>query len=57
MTTFRKEALTLDPTHEVEGVSAGKVFATKLLHASTPFIWYATWPYLEKVKLSLRHTT
>ena len=29
--------------------SAGKISTTKLLHASFPLIWYATWPNSEKV--------
>ena len=42
MTTFRKNVLTFR-THPM-GVSTGKIFATILLHASFPLIWYATWP-------------
>ena len=32
-----------------EGVSVGKIFATMLLPALSALIWYATWPYSEKV--------
>ena len=50
MTTFKKYIVWLfDPCPWVEGVSVGKIFATMLLPASSAFIWYATWPYSEKV--------
>ena len=38
------------------GASAVKLFATMLLHTSSALIWYATWPYSEKVGFqSLSH--
>ena len=30
--------------------STGKIFATMLLNVTVPLIWYATWPYSEKVE-------
>ena len=33
------------------GGSAGQISATMLLHLWIPLIWYATWPYSEKVEV------
>ena len=41
----------------VKGVCKGKPFACMLLFASFPLIWYATWPYSEKVDLILAYVT
>ena len=30
--------------------SMGKIFASMLMHASFPLIWYAVWPYSEKAE-------
>ena len=45
----RKENWTFDPTPGVKGVCKDKILASMLLYASFPLIWYATWPYSEKV--------
>ena len=36
----------LDPT---EGVREGKIFSSIMLYVSFPLIWYATWPYSDKI--------
>ena len=38
-----------DPKGQGEG-SADKIFATMLMHSLFPLIWYATWPFSEKVE-------
>ena len=48
MTIFwRRWILTFWPHPQCRGVggSAGKIFATMLLHVSFSLVWYATWPY------------
>ena len=50
MTTFRKRySLTFWPHPLGRGCVCGQIFATMLLPASSALIWYATWPYSEKV--------
>ena len=44
-----KKKWPFDPTPGVKGVCKGKTFASMLLYAIFPLIWYATWPYSEKL--------
>ena len=46
-----------DLTPGVKGKSKGKLFASMLLYASFPSIWYATWPNSEKVELKHAYVT
>ena len=56
MTVFWKSQILTYWSHlqgDGEGGSAGKIFATMLLHLWFSLIWYATWPCSEKVKFWL----
>ena len=50
MTEFWKSWILTPPPRSRGGGGAGKIFATTLLHASFPLIWYATWPKSKKIE-------
>ena len=51
----RKKKITFWPHPGLKGVCYGKRFASMLLYASLSLIWYATWPYSEKLGFYISH--